>query len=84
MESNTMMVKLDLTVTTSAPSAGVLSGLPVGSHVIYVALENFNYASDTELGGLITSGSAQNISVGSTVDNVTFNRITVTPNKLNI
>ena len=76
-----MMVRLDVTVATAPLAAGLLSGLAIGDHVVYLDLSSVNYASNTVVGGNITAASVQNITAGDVVGNATFNRIDLTSDK---
>ena len=73
-----MMVKLNVTVVTSAPTAGLLKNLPVGTHTVYLDTAACNYAADGVLGGTIDSDTAQYLVDGSVSGNVTYNTIVLT------
>ena len=65
-----MMVRLDVTVATSALTAGLLNGLPVGDHIVYLDLAQVNYAADTMVGGTIDLDTVQNITAGDVSGNI--------------
>jgi len=78
-----MIVKLDVTVVTAAPSAGLLSGLPVGAnHVVFIDLNQLNHAGPLSISGKLTSTSDEYFTPGTTVGNVTVNSITLTNDDL--
>jgi len=77
-----MLVRLDVTVATSAISAGLLEGLPVGSHIVYIDLSQVNFAEDGAVGGNIASASAEYLTNGDTSGNLTVNTVVLTHQKI--
>ena len=76
-----MMVRFDVTVATSALTEGVLAGLSVGDHVVYVDLSSVNYAANTKVSGSIDTTANQALTAGDVSGNVTYNRIELTSTK---
>lgn len=77
-----MLVRLDVTIVTSAPTGGLLNGLAVGNHTVYVDLASVNYVGEGFVGGSIDTDAVQYLSNGDVSGNVTYNDIRLTVQKI--